>query len=543
MAMRVINVKQGTPEWHRHRANTFNASDAPAMMGCSAYKSRAELLREIATGEVKDVDAATQRRFDDGHKFEALARMLAEKRIGDDLSPITAINDSFPLPRALGASFDGITMMFDADFEHKSMNDTIRAAQSAEQLPLMYRVQMEQQLMVCPYLRRVMFMASKWNEVISPTPFFTVSEDGTKYFELIESREFWYVSDPALRAQIIEGWKRFAEDMEAAKQGGIKDDAPKGVAAATDTLPALSIQLKGEVTLSNLPAFQSAAKTFLAAINTDLKTDDDFATAKAQVRYLKETEVKIEASLDAALAQASSIDEMRRAVLDVKAKIAEVRLKLDRTVETREKEIKADIQREGMQKFRDRIEQLKPLFKEISPVIPAPDFTSATKNKRTIASLNNAVEAELNRALGVASEIAGKVSANLQRFAREAFCHETLFPDLQALIYKDGDVLFPLVRMRIAEHKAREEAKARAEEEERNKAKPVAVDTPVQIPSVIPTRSGMSTPAQAYAIPGISNQDDKKAPPRMEIVNLVADHWGVSISIARDWLRAEFGGE
>ena len=76
--MKTVNVIQGTPEWHAHRANHFNASDAPAMMGCSPHETRNELLQRIKMGRVADVDAATQRRFDDGHKFEALARPLAE---------------------------------------------------------------------------------------------------------------------------------------------------------------------------------------------------------------------------------------------------------------------------------------------------------------------------------------------------------------------------------------------------------------------------------------------------------------------------------
>lgn len=513
MAMRVINVKQGTPEWHQHRANTFNASDAPAMMGCSKYKSRAELLREMATGEIAPVDEATQKRFDDGHRFEALARGLAEMRIGDDLFPITGANDSYGLARSLGASFDGLVMGEDVAFEHKSMNAEIRAIESAVQLPLMYRVQMEQQMMVCPGLERIMFMASKWNDK----------------GECIESKEFWYESDPALRVQILEGWKRFSEDLEAAKATGIKADVPKGVAAAIDSLPALSIQLKGEIIATNLPAFQKASNAFIAAINTDLKTDDDFATAKAQVGYLKEVEERIEATLEAALAQAASIDEMRRAVMDTKGRIAEIRLKLDRTVKTREAEIKAEIQRGGMEKFNARVEQLKPLFQEIRPIIPAPDFAAAIKNKRTIASLNNAVEGELNRALGVASEIAAKVNANLQHYSREAFGFETLFPDLQSVIYKDSEDLIALIRTRIANHKAKEEAKT----------KPVE-PAPAVAPAASPRQA---SPAPAPSIMPAAELKDATRPSRMDIVNLVAERWGVSISVARDWLRAEFGGE
>ena len=83
--MKTVNLVQGTPEWHAHRAQHLNASDAPAMMGCSPYKTRAQLIREVTTGITPEVDAATQRRFDDGHRFEELARPLAEAIIGEEL--------------------------------------------------------------------------------------------------------------------------------------------------------------------------------------------------------------------------------------------------------------------------------------------------------------------------------------------------------------------------------------------------------------------------------------------------------------------------
>ena len=65
---------QGSPQWHAHRARHWNASDCPAMLGCSPYETRQQLLHRMHTGITPEVDAGTQRRFDDGHRFEALAR-------------------------------------------------------------------------------------------------------------------------------------------------------------------------------------------------------------------------------------------------------------------------------------------------------------------------------------------------------------------------------------------------------------------------------------------------------------------------------------
>ncbi|HET7596027.1 MAG TPA: YqaJ viral recombinase family protein, partial [Burkholderiales bacterium] len=91
--MKILSLVQGTPEWFAHRATCFNASDAPAMLGISPYKTRAQLLQERATGVTPEIDDATQKRFDDGHRYEALARPLAEGIIGDELYPCVGTDD------------------------------------------------------------------------------------------------------------------------------------------------------------------------------------------------------------------------------------------------------------------------------------------------------------------------------------------------------------------------------------------------------------------------------------------------------------------
>lgn len=42
--MKTLTLQQGSPEWAAHRAMALNASDAPAMMGVSPYKTRSELV-------------------------------------------------------------------------------------------------------------------------------------------------------------------------------------------------------------------------------------------------------------------------------------------------------------------------------------------------------------------------------------------------------------------------------------------------------------------------------------------------------------------
>ena len=90
------NLIQGSPEWLAFRAIHCTASDAAAMLGISPYKSRDALLQEKATGIRPEADAATQRRFDEGHRIEALARPLAEKIVEEELYPVTGSSDEYP---------------------------------------------------------------------------------------------------------------------------------------------------------------------------------------------------------------------------------------------------------------------------------------------------------------------------------------------------------------------------------------------------------------------------------------------------------------
>ena len=107
MTFEILTLAQGSAAWHQHRATALNASDAPAMLGISPYKSRAELVRERATGIGPEVTPEQQRIFDRGHRIEALARPQAEAVIGEDLSPCVGTSGKF------SASFDGITFTGD----------------------------------------------------------------------------------------------------------------------------------------------------------------------------------------------------------------------------------------------------------------------------------------------------------------------------------------------------------------------------------------------------------------------------------------------
>ncbi|CFQ49015.1 hypothetical protein [Yersinia similis] len=83
--MQIINVQQGTPEWHALRSRHFTASEAPVMMAASSKMRRDELLNMKATGSEREISDWVQTNlFDKGHAQEATARVIVESIIGTE---------------------------------------------------------------------------------------------------------------------------------------------------------------------------------------------------------------------------------------------------------------------------------------------------------------------------------------------------------------------------------------------------------------------------------------------------------------------------
>ena len=488
--MKIHDLIQGSPEWLAYRATHFNASDAPAMMGVSPYKTRAALLRELHTGVAGDVDVATQKRFDNGHRAEALARPLAEKIIGEDLYPVTG-----SLGR-LSASFDGLTMAETEGFEHKALNDALKAcfaamagvdwnsdAQPGSTLPIYHRVQMEQQLHISG-AERILFMASEW------------TAEGV----LVEERHCWYYPDAELRAQILRGWDQFAADLasyvlpEAA--------APAPVGKAPDLLPALRIEVTGAVTASNLAEFKATALGAIRSVNRTLKTDQDFADADKAVKWCADVESRLKAAKEHALSQTADIEALFRALDEIGAEAKTVRLDLDKLVTRRKTEVKE----EAVSKARRALdEHVAGLNAEIAPmrVTLAPvDFAGAIKGLRSIASMQDALDTALAGGKIAADTAARVVRGNVATFQAEAAGFEFLFADLGALAHKAADDFKAVVSSRIATHKANEERKARekAEAEARAaEATRVAQEAAARTAAEASAKASAATPAPAPA--------------------------------------------
>jgi len=432
--MQVHNVQQGTPEWHALRSSYFTASEAPAMMGASKYQTRNDLLAMKKTGIVEEVTPQQQAIFDRGHATEELARPLVEEMLGEELYPIVGTSGN------LLASMDGATMLGDTLFEHKLWNQKVVAQIHAGELEPHYYWQLEQQLLVSG-AERVIFVCS----------------DGTRdNFAHLEYRPV-----AGRREQLVAGWAQFEEDLGAFE---VKEAKVEVIGAAPDQLPALRIEVTGMVTASNLDAFKSHALEVFSNINTELKTDQDFADAEKTVKWCSEVEDKLKAAKEHALSQTESIDALFKAIDDIAAEARRKRLELDKLVKSRKDSIRTEIVMDSAKALQDHIDQIDATLggRIRMPKVHA-NFAEAIKGKRTIDSLNEAAGAELARAKIEASRIGDLIRLNIASLNDLAANHKFLFADAQDLVQKANDDLVALIKVRISEHEQAEQKKRDAE--------------------------------------------------------------------------------
>ena len=498
----IHDLEQGSDAWHQFRANHFGASEAAAMLGLSKHMTRTELLTIKKTGNAKEFSDFVQSRIlDKGHELEAMARTILEQRLEDELYPAT-----YSLGN-LSASCDGIDLTETFAFEHKQVNQALFDSVMNSVLPDEYQ----------PQCQQIMY-------VTGASCLYFVCSDGTEdHFAVMQVEP-----DPVWIDRIIKGWAQFEKDL-AAFVPVVHAEKPK--AEPVKALPALSIQIKGEVSLSNLPRFKEAAEAYVAQIRTDLETDQDFADAEANVKFLDEAEKSLELAKKNALAETASIDELMKTIDHIKDSMRSKRLNLEKLVKSKKEQIKSDIVIAAQRKLAAHVAELNAEIKPAAISING-DFAGVIKNKRTVASLHDAVDTELSRCKIEADSIAAGVRKNLVLLDKQAPDAKGLFADLNALALKAPEDFAAVVQNRLAAElvrvaKIEADAKARAEA-----AAQAAQAMPVEPPIVLSAET-VSVPIAPTVTPQYA---DKPTPTLREIASLVAFDNGVDVATAIAWV-------
>lgn len=485
--MQIHELVQGSPEWAAFRLNHFGASEAAAMLGLSKKVTRSELLRMKHTGEAQQFSNWVQANIlDYGHEVEARARPLIEEMIGEDLYPVTCSDGR------LSASCDGLTLAGDTAFEHKQWNTALAESVDAGVLPDEHWPQCQQILMVTGAERVI----------------FTVS-DGT------EQNLTWtqVLPDPAWFERLRAGWAQFQLDLDTYTPPAAQ---PVIVAEAVQTLPAVTIQVSGQISVrENFHVFEAALREFLGnRLIREPKTDQDFADLDVQIKAMKKAEEALNAAEAMMLAQIQSVDEAKRQK-DLLAKLVrDNRLMAEKLLESEKSRRRAECIDAVRQAFAAHVAELQREISSLRLDVPQPDFVNAIKGLKTLTSIQDKLDTALANGKITADQCAAELRQKLSWVDANAGEHLALLPDLQQLSSKPLDDFKLAITARIEAHQKAEEARlasererirqeenARLEREMREASTPpVAVAQPETVAAPAPTaqnnqRSTSTTPA------------------------------------------------
>lgn len=463
--MKIFHLIQGTPKWDAHRANPFmhNASDAPAMLGCDDKRTRSELMRERASGIKREFSPFVQERvLNKGHRNEAFGRAHADSTAGVTFYPVTGESDD----GFLSASFDGMTMCEDLAWEHKSLNNALRAVLPTEgiggqevgaALPKKYRAQMEQQLAVSG-AERVLFMASNW------------TDDG----QLIEARYCWYYPDAALRAEIIAGWKQFDTDLQAllADKDALAAFLARFEAAApTETTQAMiapvvklrniAAKVVGQVVVEHdllgYKADLEKLKTTPGSYVTKITDDATMERANQNKKELAAGEDALEKARIDIIAAIPAVNAAIKLTDELSEETRSMRLASEKLVDGAKKSLKAAILASQKELLATHVSEAAARI-GYTPKVQA-DFEKATARLSSFDRIREKAEGELARCKVLVNMAEETALANL-KCVPDGSRH--LFADMAELVWRDKEAFAAIAEQRITAERQRLQAAADA---------------------------------------------------------------------------------
>jgi putative phage-type endonuclease len=142
MSATIVQLIQGSPEWHAHRTNYRNASETPIVMGLSPWVTPYQLWLQ-KTGRAKsEMNAAMAR----GTQLEPQARLAYEALTGHIMQPLVMVAGDY------SASLDGLTfdgsLIVEIKCPYKGKVSNLWQAVEAGEIPAYYQWQIQHQLVV-----------------------------------------------------------------------------------------------------------------------------------------------------------------------------------------------------------------------------------------------------------------------------------------------------------------------------------------------------------------------------------------------------------
>ena len=250
----------------------------------------------------------------------------------------------------------------------------------------------------------------------------------------------------------------------------------------------LILNVKTDIISQNVADFATQVKTYLAGINTVLKTDDDFAQAEADCKDLKAIEDNTRAAIKAVLEGNADVAQLVATAEASAEELRTTRLQLEKLVKAQKAQVRADIIARTKNAIHAQIdvadETIRPALRKVLRVSELDGvLDEAAKGKKTLAGLEKgcaSVLADWAALIQKSADYLGK------RYAHIPADRLHLFPDLaDVLAMNSGFEETVAARIaaddeRQAAERARLEAAAREREQARAETAPVAEQKPVE---------------------------------------------------------------
>lgn len=231
------------------------------------------------------------------------------------------------------------------------------------------------------------------------------------------------------------------------------------------------LRISSQIVASNIDDVAASVRAEVAKVNTDLKTDEDFATAEQQVKDFKNAEDAIKEARDAALSEAQDVRKLLDTTDEIIALLAQTRLALDKQVKAQKAKVKEEITsrtREGIHKALAGCDaRLQPAMRKVLRIDELDGvLTEATKGKKSLSGL----EKGCAEVLANWTALIGKTEAYMKaRYAQIPADRLHLFADIDDLLALDSGFEDAIAARIAAEDERQEKARADAEAELRNK--------------------------------------------------------------------------
>ncbi|WP_101774939.1 hypothetical protein [Pasteurella oralis] len=227
----------------------------------------------------------------------------------------------------------------------------------------------------------------------------------------------------------------------------------------------LILSTESKVLACNIQDFKAQAEKFLSTITSKFETDEDFGKAKDEVKLLKEVEDRTREAIKNA--RQGDIQELIAQAEDIAEQFRQKRLFLDKTVKTREVEIKTEIVSTALDEV---VRSMSGYSNDVSIVLSSKFTKNAMKSRLDESGKGRSKTETYRKAVNaekslIITEISSEGARIAERRKMIPIHYEHLFRDWQQLIGGEQD-LDPIISERIAEEEKREaELKAKAEAE------------------------------------------------------------------------------